>query len=67
MMLLHITWTSFIISILGFEITTTPDYVEAFRFFLHLSGWLGMLFIVCYYGQAIMDEVQFVSSWVGLT
>ncbi|XP_068912467.1 odorant receptor 4-like [Tenebrio molitor] len=62
MMLLHITWTSFIISILGFEITTTPDYLEAFRFVLHLSGWLGMLFIVCYYGQAIMDESSAISD-----
>ncbi|XP_044262389.1 odorant receptor 4-like [Tribolium madens] len=56
MMLLHITWTGFIISVLGFEITTTDDYVEAFRFFMHLLGWLGMLFLVCYYGQKILEE-----------
>ncbi|RZC42341.1 odorant receptor 67c-like, partial [Asbolus verrucosus] len=56
MMLLHITLTAFVISVLGFEITTTANVAEAFRFAMHLTGWLGMLFIVCYYGQTLMDE-----------
>lgn len=57
LMLLHITWTGFVISILGFEITTTSDIIEAIRFIMHLAGWLIMLFIVCYYGQNLLDEV----------
>ena len=57
MMLLHITWTGFVISVLGFEITTTSNYIEAVRFLMHLLGWLGMLFLVCYHGQNLVDEV----------
>lgn len=56
-MLLHITWTGFVISILGFEITTTSNIVEAIRFVMHLAGWLVMLFIVCYYSQNLLDHV----------
>lgn len=59
MMLLHITWTGFIISVLGFEIIMVTNFVEILRFVMHLAGWMAMLFIVCYYGQTLMDEVSF--------
>nr|UTN00916.1 odorant receptor [Semanotus bifasciatus] len=55
-MLVHITWTSFIISVLGFEIIMETNYSNSFRFAMHLVGWLGMLFLVCFYGQILMDN-----------
>ncbi|KAJ8911875.1 hypothetical protein NQ315_012541 [Exocentrus adspersus] len=58
MMLVHITWTSFIISVLGFEIIMDTNFSNSVRFSLHLGGWLGMLFLICFYGQILMDDVS---------
>ncbi|KAJ8975933.1 hypothetical protein NQ317_014893, partial [Molorchus minor] len=55
MMLVHITWTSFIISVLGIEIIMDDNVFNSFRFAMHLGGWLGMLFLICFYGQTLMD------------
>lgn len=60
MMLVHITWTSFIISVLGFEIIMEPNYWVSLRFIMHLGGWLGMLFLVCFYGQILINKVSFI-------
>ncbi|XP_018570955.1 odorant receptor 49b-like [Anoplophora glabripennis] len=62
MMLVHITWTSFIISVLGFEIIMDTNYSNSIRFSLHLGGWLGMLFLICFYGQILMDDSFAVSE-----
>jgi hypothetical protein len=69
MMLLHVSWTGFVISVLGFEIIMTDDVTEALRFGMHLAGWLGMLYVVCHYGQTLMDEVKKLSQCchVGMT
>nr|QNH68046.1 odorant receptor 22 [Apriona germarii] len=64
MMLVHITWTSFIISVLGFEIIMDTNYSNSVRFSLHLGGWLGMLFLICFYGQILMDDSSTVSETV---
>lgn len=57
MMLLHICGTSFIISVLGFAILIEANYSNGVRFSMHLAGWFGMLFVICYYGQTLMDKV----------
>nr|UTN00905.1 odorant receptor [Semanotus bifasciatus] len=64
MMLVHITWTSFIISVLGFEIVMDTNYFNSFRFTMHLGGWLGMLFLVCFYGQILMDKSTAIATSV---
>lgn len=64
MMLVHITWTSFIISVLGFEVIMETEISNTFRFLMHLAGWLGMLFIVCHYGQTLMDKSSDISEAV---
>ncbi|KAJ8965910.1 hypothetical protein NQ314_003851 [Rhamnusium bicolor] len=58
MMLVHITWTSIIISILGIIIIMNPDYSNSFRFTMHLGGWLGILFLICFYGQILINKVS---------
>lgn len=56
-MLLHITVTSFVISILGYQVLLTNNYTDSLRYGLHLGGWLSILFLVCYNGQNLIDEV----------
>lgn len=31
---------------------------DSFRFGMHLYGWLVLLFLVCFYGQNLIDEVR---------
>ncbi|KAJ8941949.1 hypothetical protein NQ318_013285 [Aromia moschata] len=64
MMLVHITWTSFIISVLGAEIIMETNYFNALRYTMHLGGWLGMLFLVCFYGQILMDHSADITTTV---
>lgn len=58
MMLMHLTLTSFVISILGFEILSVSSISDSFRFGLHMVGWISMLLLTCYYGQTLIDEVR---------
>nr|XP_023018413.1 odorant receptor 85b-like [Leptinotarsa decemlineata] len=62
MMLIHITWTSFIISVLGFGIIMESNFWNNLRFVMHLGGWLMMLFLVCFYGQILMDKSTDISE-----
>lgn len=57
-MLLHLTLTSFVISILCYVVLIATNTLEMLRFFLHLLGWLGLLFLLCFFGQKLMDEVS---------
>ncbi|GLV44631.1 Odorant receptor 67c [Carabus blaptoides fortunei] len=62
MMLMHITLTSFEISVLGFEVLMVNSRTDSLRFGMHLLGWLVLLFIICSYGQKLIDE----STGIGL-
>lgn len=53
---MHITLTSFVISVLGFEILMVNNLTDSIRFSLHLLGWFVLLFLVCFYGQKLIDE-----------
>lgn len=57
MMVVHITVTSFEISILCFEIIMVDSIMDSMRFAMHLFGWLVLLFLVCLFGQGLIDEV----------
>lgn len=58
MMLMHITLTSVEISILVFEVLMVTSATDSLRFGMHLLGWLVLLFLVCNYGQKMIDEVK---------
>lgn len=58
MMLMHITLTSFEISVLCFQVLIAKNLTESLRFGLHLLGWLVVLFLICFYGQKLIDEVR---------
>ncbi|GLV31106.1 Odorant receptor 85b [Carabus blaptoides fortunei] len=62
MMLMHITLTSFEISVLGFEVLMVNSRTDSLRFGMHLVGWLVLLFLICSYGQKLIDE----STGIGL-
>ncbi|XP_071055835.1 odorant receptor 4-like [Onthophagus taurus] len=53
---LHFTLTSFVISVLGFEIIMVGNVPESLRYTLHLCGWVVLLYLLSYYGQRVMDE-----------
>ncbi|XP_022904516.1 odorant receptor 85c-like [Onthophagus taurus] len=55
-LVVHVTLTSLVISILGFEILMEDDLFESVRYGMHLSGWLLLLFTICHFGQNLMDE-----------
>nr|XP_022909564.1 odorant receptor 85b-like [Onthophagus taurus] len=52
----HRTLTSFVISILGFVLITVDNFGEWLRFSMHLFGWLVLIYLVCHYGQTLIDE-----------
>ncbi|GLV41993.1 uncharacterized protein CBL_10152 [Carabus blaptoides fortunei] len=56
MMLMHMTLTSFEISLLGFEVLMLNSRTDSLRFGMHLLGWLVLLFLICFYGQKLIDE-----------
>ncbi|XP_049821534.1 odorant receptor 49b-like [Aethina tumida] len=56
MMLLHLSLTSIVISVLGFEVLSVDNLMDSVRFCLHLLGWLVLLLLICYYGQKLADE-----------
>lgn len=58
MMLMHITLTSFEISVLGFEVLMVTSFTDSLRFGMHLLGWIILLFLICNYGQKMIDEVR---------
>lgn len=58
MMLMHLTLTSFEISVLGFEVLMVNSRTDSLRFGMHLLGWLVLLFLICFYGQKLIDEVD---------
>lgn len=57
-MLLHVTLTSLILSTLGFIIIFSKNAVDSFRYAVHLSAWLSLLFVLCIYGQQLIDEAS---------
>lgn len=57
MMLMHLSVTSFAVSILGFEIIMVNSISDSLRFGLHLGGWIILLYLTCHYGQVLIDEV----------
>ncbi|XP_044729200.1 odorant receptor 49b-like [Chrysoperla carnea] len=56
MLLVHLTLTSFTISILGYEVVFVKTFAGSLRFALHLGGWLLILMLTCYFGQQLIDE-----------
>lgn len=58
LILVHISITSMIFGLILFTILTLEDYADKLRYAAHLAGWLAMLFITCYYGQRVTDEVS---------
>lgn len=59
MMFLHISVTSFIISILGYQILFAESYINSLSYSLHLAGWLVLFFCVCYNGQNLINGVLY--------
>lgn len=57
-MLMNISLTSMVISVLGFIILIVDNLTDSLRFTLHLLGWFAMLFLICFYGQKLIDEVN---------
>lgn len=58
LVILHFTLTSFVISVLLFEILMVGNLTDSLRFAMHLLGWFVLLFLICYYGQLLIDEVN---------
>nr|QUP79565.1 odorant receptor 5 [Monochamus saltuarius] len=55
-LVLHVCFTSAIWAIIGYQILSVDSLMDKSRYTLHLMGWVGMLFLTCYYGQKILDE-----------
>ncbi|XP_023309856.1 putative odorant receptor 92a [Anoplophora glabripennis] len=45
-----------VVAVIGYQIISADNLMDKLRYFLHLMGWIGMLFITCFYGQMILDE-----------
>nr|UTN00972.1 odorant receptor [Semanotus bifasciatus] len=62
MLIVHVTLTSLIFGVLGYQIATVEIFTEKLRYFMHLGGWIALLFLTCYYGQLILDESTTVAN-----
>lgn len=61
-MLMHVTLTSVVISVLGFEILVVNNVTDSIRFTLHLLGWFVLLFLICFYGQRLIDQSTYIAN-----
>lgn len=58
MLIVHVFLTSGILAIIGYQIIAVDNFIDKLRYFLHMIGWVGMLFLTCFYGQLILNEVS---------
>nr|WJJ63306.1 odorant receptor 6 [Pachyrhinus yasumatsui] len=56
LLLVHITLTSAIFGIILYRIASNEEKLNLLRYYLELAGWIGTLFLTCYYGQRIITE-----------
>nr|QNH68059.1 odorant receptor 35 [Apriona germarii] len=56
MLIIHVFLTSAILAIIGYQIILVDSLIDKLRYFLHMMGWVMMLFLTCFYGQFILNE-----------
>ncbi|XP_050307514.1 odorant receptor 4-like [Anthonomus grandis grandis] len=62
LILVHISITSMIFGLILFFILKLESYADKLRYMAHLTGWLVLLFITCFYGQCITDKSAFTAN-----
>lgn len=56
-MLVHVTITAVIISTIGFVVFYTENAMDSMRYAIHVGAFSGLFFVICVYGQKLIDEV----------
>uniref|UniRef100_A0A6P7GZ74 Uncharacterized protein LOC114344804 n=1 Tax=Diabrotica virgifera virgifera TaxID=50390 RepID=A0A6P7GZ74_DIAVI len=63
LLIVHVSLTSLIMGVLCFQMVFEENASDKLRYFLHLAGWVAVLFLTCYYGQLILTQEE-LNMWV---
>ncbi|XP_072375698.1 odorant receptor 13a-like, partial [Diabrotica undecimpunctata] len=64
LLIVHVSLTSVIMGVLCFQMVFEENISDKLRYFLHLGGWVAMLFLTCYYGQLILTQSELIGNAV---
>ncbi|XP_050508889.1 odorant receptor 67c-like [Diabrotica virgifera virgifera] len=64
LLIVHVSLTSLIMGVLCFQMVFEENASDKLRYFLHLAGWVAVLFLTCYYGQLILTQSGLIGNAV---